>query len=113
MKKAHIGTVPGVKEYLAEFTSNKAWGPDGYLADKGTIPMPDEERQQAPRVSQRTAYFHLGRLIEVGETNHIFTNPRHKLTESTQPSSSSRSSGSAIIPRTSRSMSSSWRKGRT
>jgi phosphate transport system ATP-binding protein len=37
--------------------------------------------QQAARVSQRTAYFHLGDLIEVGETNHIFTNPRHKLTE--------------------------------
>ena len=37
--------------------------------------------QQAARVSQRTAYFHLGRLIEVGETNHVFTNPRHKLTE--------------------------------
>jgi phosphate transport system ATP-binding protein len=37
--------------------------------------------QQAARVSQRTAYFHLGDLIEVGETDRIFTNPRHKLTE--------------------------------
>jgi phosphate transport system ATP-binding protein len=37
--------------------------------------------QQAARVSQRTAYFHLGRLIEVGDTDDIFTNPRHKLTE--------------------------------
>ncbi len=37
--------------------------------------------QQAARVSQRTAYFHLGRLIEVGDTDEIFTNPRHKLTE--------------------------------
>ena len=37
--------------------------------------------QQAARVSQRTAYFHLGRLIEVGSTDQIFTNPRHKLTE--------------------------------
>jgi phosphate transport system ATP-binding protein len=37
--------------------------------------------QQAARVSQRTAYFHLGDLIEVGETERIFTNPRHKLTE--------------------------------
>jgi phosphate transport system ATP-binding protein len=37
--------------------------------------------QQAARVSQRTAYFHLGNLIEVGETDRIFTNPRHKLTE--------------------------------
>ncbi len=37
--------------------------------------------QQAGRVSQRTAYFHLGDLIEVGPTDRIFTNPRHKLTE--------------------------------
>ncbi len=37
--------------------------------------------QQAARVSQRTAYFHLGSLIEVGETQAIFTNPGHTLTE--------------------------------
>jgi phosphate transport system ATP-binding protein len=37
--------------------------------------------QQAARVSQRTAYFHLGRLIEVGATDQIFTNPSEKLTE--------------------------------
>ncbi len=37
--------------------------------------------QQAARVSQRTAYFHLGRLVEVGPTGVIFTNPRHRLTE--------------------------------
>lgn len=37
--------------------------------------------QQAARVSQRTAYFHLGDLIEVGATDRIFTNPQHKLTE--------------------------------
>ena len=37
--------------------------------------------QQAARVSQRTAYFHLGKLIEVGATDSVFTNPTHKLTE--------------------------------
>jgi phosphate transport system ATP-binding protein len=37
--------------------------------------------QQAARVSQRTAYFHLGDLVEVGPTNLIFTNPQQKLTE--------------------------------
>jgi phosphate transport system ATP-binding protein len=37
--------------------------------------------QQAARVSQRTAYFHLGDLIEVGSTERIFTNPRHELTQ--------------------------------
>ena len=44
VKKAHVSTIPGIAEYLNEFTSEKAWGPDGYLADKGMIPMPDEER---------------------------------------------------------------------
>lgn len=46
VKKAHVGTIPGVKEYLAEFTSEKAWGEDGYLTDKGLIPMPAAERQR-------------------------------------------------------------------
>lgn len=46
VKKAHVGVVPGITEYLAEFTSDKAWGEEGYLADKGLIPMPDEERKE-------------------------------------------------------------------
>ena len=46
-----------------------------------SIAIVTHSMQQAARVSQRTAYFHLGDLIEVGETNEIFTNPRHKLTE--------------------------------
>jgi phosphate transport system ATP-binding protein len=37
--------------------------------------------QQAARVSQRTAYFHMGDLVEVGPTDRVFTNPQHKLTE--------------------------------
>ncbi|MGQ9659927.1 MAG: phosphate ABC transporter ATP-binding protein PstB [Thermochromatium sp.] len=46
-----------------------------------TIAIVTHSMQQAARVSQRTAYFHLGNLIEVGETSQIFTNPQHKLTE--------------------------------
>lgn len=46
VKKAHVGTIPGIAEYLSEFTNEKAWGPEGYLADKGMIPMPDAERTQ-------------------------------------------------------------------
>jgi phosphate transport system ATP-binding protein len=38
--------------------------------------------QQAARVSQRTAFFHLGNLVEYGETGQIFTNPRDPRTES-------------------------------
>ncbi|WP_462331166.1 PstS family phosphate ABC transporter substrate-binding protein, partial [Thiohalocapsa halophila] len=44
VKKAHVGTVPGIEEYVAEFTSDKAWGPEGYLADKGLIPLPEDMR---------------------------------------------------------------------
>lgn len=46
VKKAHVGVIPGMAEYLAEYTADKAWGPEGYLADKGLIPMPDAERAQ-------------------------------------------------------------------
>ena len=46
VKKAHAGVIPGIKEYLAEFTSEKAWGKDGYLSEKGLIPLPDAERKQ-------------------------------------------------------------------
>jgi len=44
VKKAHADVIPGMKEYLNEFTSEKAWGAEGYLSDKGLIPMPDAER---------------------------------------------------------------------
>ncbi len=46
VKKGHLGLIPGIAEYVAEFTSEKAWGPEGYLADKGLIPLPDAERKQ-------------------------------------------------------------------
>ncbi len=38
------GVVPGIEDYVAEFTSDGAWGPFGYLVEKGLIPLPDEER---------------------------------------------------------------------
>lgn len=43
VKKAHVSFVPGIREFLAEFTSTRAMGEDGYLADKGMIPMEDDE----------------------------------------------------------------------
>lgn len=45
VKKAHIGVIPGIPEYLAEFTNDRAWGEQGYLTNKGLIPMPKEERK--------------------------------------------------------------------
>ena len=46
VKADHVGKVDGLQEYLAEFTSEKASGEDGYLADKGLIPMPEDERAE-------------------------------------------------------------------
>lgn len=51
------------------------------LKKQYTIVIVTHNMQQAARVSQRTAYFHLGDLIEVGTTDKIFTNPLHRLTE--------------------------------
>ena len=43
-KKEHADVIPGFKEFLAEYTSDAAFGEDGYLADKGLIPLPEDER---------------------------------------------------------------------
>lgn len=51
------------------------------LQQQYSIVIVTHSMQQAARVSQRTAYFHLGKLVEVGDTNHIFTTPSHALTE--------------------------------
>ncbi|MBL1433628.1 MAG: phosphate ABC transporter ATP-binding protein [Gammaproteobacteria bacterium] len=51
------------------------------LRQQYSIAIVTHSMQQAARVSQRTAYFHMGDLIEVGETAAIFTNPKHPLTE--------------------------------
>ncbi len=46
VKKAHVDKVPGIREYIREFSSEKAWGDEGYLVDKGLIPMPAAERNK-------------------------------------------------------------------
>ena len=51
------------------------------LKEKYTIAIVTHSMQQAARISQTTAYFHMGNLVEVGSTEQIFTNPAHKLTE--------------------------------
>ena len=45
VKKAHVGVISGIGEYIATFTDEDAWGPYGYLADKGLIPLPDVDRE--------------------------------------------------------------------
>ena len=48
-KGQHVRTVPGMHEFLKFFASETVWGPDGRLADKGLIPMPDAERAEMAR----------------------------------------------------------------
>ncbi len=44
LKKAHVGKIPGLQEFLREFTSDNASGDEGYLADRGLIPLPEGDR---------------------------------------------------------------------
>ena len=46
VKKAHVGVIPGIEAYLREFTSEAAWGDDGYLAEKGMIPLDQTRRDE-------------------------------------------------------------------
>ena len=46
VKKEHVGTIPGLRGYALEFTDEAAWGEDGYLADKGLIPLPEDARAE-------------------------------------------------------------------
>ena len=45
-KKAHIGVIPGIKEFIVVYTSEKAMGDEGYLSQKGLIPLPQAKRKQ-------------------------------------------------------------------
>ncbi len=46
VKKEHVGSVPGIQEFVNAFTNEDAWGDEGYLADKGLIPLPAADREQ-------------------------------------------------------------------
>ncbi|GAA0423851.1 PstS family phosphate ABC transporter substrate-binding protein [Cocleimonas flava] len=46
VKGDHVGKVPGIAEFLTEFTSEDAWGDDGYLTEKGLIPLSEEKREE-------------------------------------------------------------------
>jgi len=59
VKKAHVGVIPGIQEYLREFTSEGASGEFGYLTDRGLIPLPESERQQVLADVQALKSLHL------------------------------------------------------
>ncbi len=46
VKNAHVDVIPGIREFVAEFVSDRASGEDGYLADKGLIPLPEDEHAE-------------------------------------------------------------------
>jgi len=55
VKKEHVGKVPGIAEFVAAFTSEDAWGPDGYLVDKGLIPLPEADRASMAKQAKALA----------------------------------------------------------
>ena len=55
LKKAHVGQVPGLQEFVKEFTSDRAAGEDGYLTDRGLIPLPEEGRLEVRERGQALA----------------------------------------------------------
>lgn len=50
-KNQHMGVIPGLKEFLTEYASERAMGADGYLADKSLIPLPEDKRKAAEAVA--------------------------------------------------------------
>jgi phosphate transport system substrate-binding protein len=46
IKKAHVGKIPGIQEYAMEFVSDKAMGEDGYLPERGLIPLDEAELEK-------------------------------------------------------------------
>jgi phosphate transport system substrate-binding protein len=55
VKNAHVAKVPGMREYISEFTSEKAIGDSGYVTDKGLIPSPKAEREKFRADAQKLA----------------------------------------------------------
>ncbi len=55
VKKEHVGKVPGIAEFVAAFTNEDAWGTDGYLVDKGLIPLPEADRASMAKQAKALA----------------------------------------------------------
>lgn len=59
IKKEHVGLIPGLEAYVSAFTSEEAWGDDGYLAGKGLIPLASGTREQQAREARSLAALQL------------------------------------------------------
>lgn len=62
VKNDHVGVIPGMKEYIEEFTSPRAWGPNGYLAEKGLIPLQEQQRQEMAQQARNLEQLELASL---------------------------------------------------
>ena len=71
VKKAHVGVIPGIAEFIAEYTSEKALGEEGYLADKGLIPPPKGEIAKIRATDAEVASSNPARLHRSSEDNVI------------------------------------------
>lgn len=73
VKKQHRAIVPGLAEFVAEFVSERASGPQGYLSDKGMVPMPAEEHQAvaAATLAALPIASSLGAGIDLGGTSAL------------------------------------------
>ncbi|MCD6073665.1 MAG: phosphate transporter substrate-binding protein [Rhodospirillales bacterium] len=56
-KQNHVGSIPGIKEFVTEYTSERAWGNDGYLGGKGLVPLPDADRKKGAQSAQAMTPF--------------------------------------------------------
>ena len=54
VKLAHVDVIPGIREFLEEYTSDDSWGPGGYLEERGMIPMPENEREFFKKNAEET-----------------------------------------------------------
>ena len=59
VKKAHVGVIPGIQEFVAEFVSERAMGEDGYLADRGLIALPEDQYEATAGAARSLAPFAL------------------------------------------------------
>lgn len=57
VKAEHVGVIPGMEEFIAEYTSEAAWGDEGYLAERGLIPLPADARATAAEEAQSMTPF--------------------------------------------------------
>lgn len=62
VKNDHMGVIPGMQAYIAEFTSPQAWGPYGYLVEKGLIPLPEDKREEMAKQARSLEPLRLSNL---------------------------------------------------